>query len=100
MHEMPGLIPHVLRFADRVAEAGMTVFCRACSGSRANAGERGYVAATAVGCWFVAAISTWAGGPLEPGGGRLRALARKPTPSAAAGASARWHVLHRRFALP
>lgn len=27
IHEMPGLHPLVIRFADRVAEAGMTVFC-------------------------------------------------------------------------
>src|SRR5512143_1482481 len=27
IHEMPGLHPLVLRFADRVAAAGMTVFC-------------------------------------------------------------------------
>lgn len=27
IHEMPGLHPLVLRFADRVAQAGMTVFC-------------------------------------------------------------------------
>jgi dienelactone hydrolase len=27
IHEMPGLHPLVLRFASRVAEAGMTVFC-------------------------------------------------------------------------
>ena len=27
IHEMPGLHPHVIRFADHVAAAGMTVFC-------------------------------------------------------------------------
>src|SRR5579884_3836138 len=27
IHEMPGLHPTVIRFADRVAAAGMTVFC-------------------------------------------------------------------------
>src|SRR5512146_1611771 len=27
IHEMPGLHPGVVTFADRVAEAGMTVFC-------------------------------------------------------------------------
>ena len=36
IHEMPGLHPLVVRFADRVAAAGMTVFCPACSASRAG----------------------------------------------------------------
>jgi dienelactone hydrolase len=31
IHEIPGLNPLVVRFADRVADAGMTVYCRAYS---------------------------------------------------------------------
>lgn len=34
IHEAPGLHPLVIRFADRVVAAGMTVFCPACSAGR------------------------------------------------------------------
>ena len=49
MHEMPGLHPLVVRFADRVAEAGMTVFCPSLFGTPGKPVSRGYTLATAVG---------------------------------------------------
>ena len=36
IHEMPGLHPGVIRFADRVAAAGMTVFCPVLFGAAAD----------------------------------------------------------------
>ena len=49
MHEMPGLHPLVVRFADRVAAAGMTVFCPSFFGKPGKPVDRNYVTATALG---------------------------------------------------
>lgn len=43
IHEMPGLHPLVVRFADRVAEAGMTVFCPSLFGEPGRPVSTGYV---------------------------------------------------------
>ena len=42
MHEMPGLHPLVIRFADRVAAAGMTVFCPSLFGDPGREATLGY----------------------------------------------------------
>src|SRR6201996_5387461 len=42
IHEIPGLHPLVVRFADRVAEAGMTVFCPRLFGEPGKPASRGY----------------------------------------------------------
>jgi dienelactone hydrolase len=42
IHEMPGLHPLVIRFADRVAAAGMTVFCPSLFGEPGRPVSRGY----------------------------------------------------------
>lgn len=42
IHEIPGLHPLVIRFADRVAAAGMTVFCPSLFGEPGRPVSRGY----------------------------------------------------------
>ena len=42
IHEMPGLHPLVVRFADRVAQAGMTVFCPSLFGTPGKPLSRAY----------------------------------------------------------
>jgi dienelactone hydrolase len=42
IHEMPGLHPEVIRFADRIAQAGMTVFCPSLFGEPGRPLSRGY----------------------------------------------------------
>jgi dienelactone hydrolase len=42
IHEMPGLHPLVIRFADRVAAAGMTVFCPSLFGEPGRPASKGY----------------------------------------------------------
>ncbi len=46
IHEMPGLHPLVIRFADRVAAEGMTVFCPSLFGDPGRDATRGYALAT------------------------------------------------------
>lgn len=46
IHEMPGLHPLVIRFADRVAEAGMTVFCPSLFGQPGREVTPGYALGT------------------------------------------------------
>jgi dienelactone hydrolase len=48
MHEMPNLHPLVLRFADRVADAGMTVFCPSLFGEDGRIPSKRYMMAQAV----------------------------------------------------
>ena len=46
IHEIPGLHPLVIRFADRVAAAGMTVFCPSLFGEPGRPVSRGYAVRT------------------------------------------------------
>ena len=46
IHEVPGLHPLVIRFADRVAAAGMTVFCPSLFGEPGRPVSRGYAIRT------------------------------------------------------
>ncbi|TAJ72601.1 MAG: dienelactone hydrolase family protein [Phenylobacterium sp.] len=78
MHEMPGLHPLVIRFADRVAEAGMTVFCPSLFGTPGRPVGRGYALATALSVLCVRReFHVWRGDRSSPVVDWLRALARQ-----------------------
>ncbi len=78
IHEMPGLHPLVLRFADRVADAGMTVFCPSLFGEPGRPVTRGYAVATMLKTICIRReFNVWAGGKSSPFVDWLRALARK-----------------------
>jgi dienelactone hydrolase len=78
MHEMPGLHPLVIRFADRVAEAGMTVFCPSLFGKPGKPVGRGYTLATALGVLCIRReFYVWRGDRSSPVADWLRALARQ-----------------------
>lgn len=78
MHEMPGLHPQVIRFADRVAEAGMTVFCPSLFGQPGRPVDRGYVTATMLGVLCMRReFLVWRGDRSSPVVDWLRALARQ-----------------------
>jgi len=77
MHEMPGLHPLVVRFADRVAAAGMTVFCPSLFGEPGRPVDRGYTLRTALTTLCVRReFHVWATGTSSPVIDWLRALAR------------------------
>ena len=78
MHEMPGLHPQVIRFADRVAQAGMTVFCPSLFGRPGRPVDRGYVTATMLGVLCMRReFLGWRGDRSSPVVDWLRALARQ-----------------------
>lgn len=78
IHEMPGLHPLVIRFADRVAEAGMTVFCPSLFGAPGKPVGRGYTLATALGVLCIRReFYVWRGDRSSPVADWLRALSRK-----------------------
>ena len=77
MHEMPGLHPQVVRFADRVADAGMTVFCPSLFGTPGKPVDRGYALRTALGVICVRReFYVWRGDRSSPVTDWLRALSR------------------------
>lgn len=78
IHEMPGLHPLVIRFADRVAEAGMTVFCPSLFGDPGRPITTGYAAGTMLGAICVRReFHVWATDKSSPIVDWLRALARQ-----------------------
>jgi dienelactone hydrolase len=78
IHEMPGLHPLVIRFADRVAAAGMTVFCPSLFGRPGKAAEPGYVTRTALSVLCIRReFYVWRGDRSSPVVDWLRALARQ-----------------------
>ena len=78
IHEMPGLHPLVLRFADRVAAAGMTVFCPSLFGDAGRPISTGYALGSMVKTVCIQReFSTWAAHRSSPIVDWLRALARK-----------------------
>lgn len=78
MHEMPGLHPLVIAFADRVAEAGMTVFCPSLFGKPGKPVGRRYALATALGVICMRReFLIWRGDRSSPVVDWLRALARQ-----------------------
>ena len=78
MHEMPGLHPLVVRFADRVAAAGMTVFCPSLFGKPGKPASRSYALATALGVICVRReFHVWRGDRSSPVVDWLKALSRQ-----------------------
>ncbi len=78
MHEMPGLHPLVIRFADRVAAAGMTVYCPSLFGKPGKPVSKGYALTTALGVLCIRReFYVWRGDRSSPVVDWLRALARK-----------------------
>jgi dienelactone hydrolase len=77
IHEMPGLHPLVVRFADRVAAAGMTVFLPSLFGQPGREITRGYALGVMAKAICVRReFHVWAGQGSSPIVGWLRALAR------------------------
>ncbi|WP_226017089.1 dienelactone hydrolase family protein [Novosphingobium sp. FKTRR1] len=77
MHEIPNLHPMVLRFANRVADAGMTVFCPSLFGEDGRNPSPGYAASQIF--WTICIrreFNVWANGKSSPIVDWLRALAR------------------------
>jgi dienelactone hydrolase len=76
IHEMPGLHPLVIRFADRLAEAGMSVFCPSLFGEPGRPVTRSYVRASALQTLCVRReFKAWAANTSSPIVDWLRALA-------------------------
>ena len=77
MHEMPGLHPGVVQFADRVVAAGMTVFCPSLFGTPGKPASRGYALVTALGVICIRReFHIWRGDRSSPVVDWLKALAR------------------------
>ena len=78
IHEIPGLHPLVLRFADHVADAGMTAWCPSLFGTPGKPVRRGYAIATMYGAVCIRReFSVWSTDRSSPIVEWLRALARK-----------------------
>ncbi|MEZ5937441.1 MAG: dienelactone hydrolase family protein [Hyphomonadaceae bacterium] len=78
IHEIPNLHPGVVRFADRVAEAGMTVYCPSLFGTPgAEASVGAMLKQVALSICVRREFRIWAGGKSSPFVDWLRALARK-----------------------
>ena len=78
IHEIPGLHPLVIRFADRVAAAGMTVHLPVLFGEPGRSPSPGYVFASMVGALCIRReFNAWSPGKSSPIVDWLRALARK-----------------------
>lgn len=78
IHEMPGLHPEVLPFANRVAAAGMTVYCPSLFGDPGRPLSNGYAIGTMLkGICISREFNAWSAGKSSPIVDWLRALARK-----------------------
>ncbi len=78
IHEMPGLHPLVIRFANRVAAAGMTAFCPSLFGEPGREVSIGYVLGTLVRTLCISReFKAWATDESSPIVDWLRALARR-----------------------
>ena len=78
IHEMPGLHPLVIRFADRVAAAGMTVFCPSLFGEPGRPVSTGYALGQMFqGMCIRREFNAWSGGKSSPVVDWLQELARK-----------------------
>ncbi len=76
-HEIPGLHPLVIRFADRVAEAGMTVFLPSLFGEPGRPASTGYDVGSILSAICIRREFTcWSAGKSSPIVDWLRALAR------------------------
>ena len=77
MHEMPGLHPGVVQFADRVAAAGMTVFLPSLFGTPGKPASRSYAMVTALGVICIRReFHVWRGDRSSPVVDWLKARAR------------------------
>jgi dienelactone hydrolase len=77
IHEMPGLHPLVIRFADRVAAAGMTLFCPSLFGEPGRPVTTGYALRQMFkGMCISREFNVWKAGRSSPIVDWLRALAR------------------------
>lgn len=77
IHEVPGLHPLVLRFAERVADAGMTVFLPSLFGDPGRPVSGGYLARSLfMGLCVRREFNAWRAGRSSPIVAWLRALAR------------------------
>jgi dienelactone hydrolase len=78
IHEVPGLHPLVIRFADRVAAAGMTVFLPSLFGEPGRPVTNGYLFGTMLKTICIRReFNVWSAGKSSPIVEWLRALARK-----------------------
>src|SRR5215469_6862718 len=78
IHEMPGLHPLVIRFADRIAAAGMTVFLPVLFGEAGRPVSSGYVLRSMLSAICIhREFNVWYAGKSSPIVEWLRALARK-----------------------
>jgi dienelactone hydrolase len=78
IHEIPGLHPLVIRFADRVAEAGMTVFLPSLFGEAGRPLSSGYLYGSMFNAICIRReFNVWSAGKSSPIVEWLRALARK-----------------------
>lgn len=76
VHEVPGITPAVLRFADEVADAGFTVFMPSLVGTPGRAPDAAYLATSLAKVCVAREFSTWAVGHTSSVVAWLRALAR------------------------
>ena len=77
IHEIPGLHPQVVRFADHVAAAGMTVFCPSLFGTPGKPVSRGYALASMFSAVCIRReFNVWSTEKSSPIVDWLRALAR------------------------
>lgn len=78
IHEIPGLHPLVLRFADHVAQAGMTAWCPSLFGTPGKPVSRAYALASMFGAVCIRReFNVWSTETSSPIVDWLRALARK-----------------------
>ncbi|HVJ52178.1 MAG TPA: dienelactone hydrolase family protein [Aliidongia sp.] len=78
IHEIPGLHPGIVRFADRVAEAGMTVFLPVLFGEPGRPVSVGYALRSLLGAICIRReFNVWSTGRSSPIVDWLRALARR-----------------------
>lgn len=78
IHEVPGLHPLVIRFADRVADAGMTVFLPSLFGEPGRPVTGGYMLESMLSAVCIRReFNIWSAGKSSPIVEWLRALARK-----------------------
>ena len=99
IHEMPNLHPLVLRFAERIAEAGMTAVCPSLFGEPGRVPTRSYALRQMVGAICIRReFNVWANGRSSPIVDWLRALAREVhAERGGRGVGRGRHVFHRRL---
>jgi len=78
VHEIPGLHPLMVRFADRIVEAGMTVFLPVLFGEPGRPVTNGYAIRSMIAGFCIRReFNAWSAGKSSPIVAWLRALARK-----------------------